>query len=153
MCVCVYIYNIYYIYYICVCVAVHLPSPNTDMILLSICWLLMSLDGMIDPLICPHCVYDPDRSLIGVSSWRVDGWDYTIKKVIKKLNTNKQRTGYVFVTIIRFSFSKVSLRMPYYLPIAGFILFPRVLVLCEIQTTLPSIWTWITVSIFYNDKH
>ena len=48
--------------------------------------------------------------------------------------------------------------LPYYLPIArgriiGFIPFPRVLVLCEIQSVSSRIWTRVTVSIFYDDNH
>ena len=47
--------------------------------------------------------------------------------------------------------------LPYYLPIAGgriigFIPFPRVLVLCEIQSVSSRIWTRITVSISYDDN-
>ena len=64
-----------------------------------------------------------------------------------------------------FSFSKTGCliraeepTLPYYLPIAGgriigFIPFPRVLVLCEMQSTSSSIWTRITVSISYDDNH
>ena len=48
--------------------------------------------------------------------------------------------------------------LPYYLPIAGrriigFITFPRVLVLCEIQSALSRIWTHVGVSISYDDNH
>ena len=48
--------------------------------------------------------------------------------------------------------------LPYYLPIAGgrvigFIPFPRVLVLCEIQPVSSRIWTRFAVSISYNDNH
>ena len=64
-----------------------------------------------------------------------------------------------------FFFSKTScltkaeeISLPYYLPIAGgrmirFIPFPRVLVLCEMQSVLSRIWTRVTVSISYNDNH
>ena len=46
----------------------------------------------------------------------------------------------------------------YYLPIAGgriirFIPFPRVSVLCEMQSVLSSIWTRVAVSISYEDNH
>ena len=46
----------------------------------------------------------------------------------------------------------------YYLPIAGgriigFIPFPRVLVLCEMQSVSSKIWTCVTVSISYNNNH
>ena len=46
----------------------------------------------------------------------------------------------------------------YYLPIAGgriigFIPFPRVLVLCEIQSVSSRIWTHVAVSISYDDNH
>ena len=48
--------------------------------------------------------------------------------------------------------------LPYYLPIAGgriigFIPFPRVLVLCEIQLISSRTWTRIDVSISYDDNH
>ena len=48
--------------------------------------------------------------------------------------------------------------LPYYLPIAGgrifgFIPFPRVLVLCEMQSFSSRILTRVTVSISYDDNH
>ena len=48
--------------------------------------------------------------------------------------------------------------LPYYLPIAGgriigFIPFPRVLVLCEVQSVSSRIWTHVAVSISYDDNH
>ena len=48
--------------------------------------------------------------------------------------------------------------LPYYLPIAGgriigFIPFPRVLVLCEMQSVSSRIWTRVAVSISYDDNH
>ena len=64
-----------------------------------------------------------------------------------------------------FSFSETSCltkaeepSLPYYLPIAGgriigFIPFPRVLVLCEMQSISSWIWTHGTVSIPYDDNH
>ena len=58
-----------------------------------------------------------------------------------------------------FSFSKAEEpSLPYYLPIAGgriigFILFPRVLVLCEMQSVSSRIWTRVAVSISYDDNH
>ena len=64
-----------------------------------------------------------------------------------------------------FSFSKTSCltmaeepSLPYYLPIAGgritgFIPFPRVLVLCEMQSVSSRIWTRVAVSISYDDNH
>ena len=64
-----------------------------------------------------------------------------------------------------FSFSWTScltkaeeLSLPYYLPIAGgriigFIPFPRVLVLCEMQSVSSRIWTRVAVSISYDDNH
>ena len=47
--------------------------------------------------------------------------------------------------------------LSYYLPIAGgriigFIPFPRVLVLCEMQSVRSRIWTRVTVSISYDDN-
>ena len=64
-----------------------------------------------------------------------------------------------------FSFSKTSCltkakepSLPYYLPIAGgwiigFIPFPRILVLCEMQSVSSRIWTRVAVSISYDDDH
>ena len=48
--------------------------------------------------------------------------------------------------------------LPYYLPIAGgriigFIPFPSVLVLCEMQSVSSRIWTRVAVSISYVDNH
>ena len=66
---------------------------------------------------------------------------------------------------LEFSFSLTSCRtkaeepsLSYYLPIAagriiGFIPFPRVLVLCEMQSVSSRIWTGIAVSISYDDNH
>ena len=47
--------------------------------------------------------------------------------------------------------------LPYYLPIAGgriigFIPFPRVLVLCEMQSLSSRIWTCVSVSISYDNN-
>ena len=64
-----------------------------------------------------------------------------------------------------FSFSKTSCltkaeepSLPYYLPIAGgriigFIPFPRVLVLCEMQSVKSRIWTRVAVSNSCDDNH
>ena len=64
-----------------------------------------------------------------------------------------------------FSFSKTSCltkaeepSLSNYLPIAGgriigFIPFPRVLVLCEMQSISSRIWTRVAVSISYDDNH
>ena len=64
-----------------------------------------------------------------------------------------------------FSFSLTScltkaqeISLPYYLPIAGgriirFIPFPRVLVLCEMQSASSRIWTRVVLSISYDDNH
>ena len=51
-----------------------------------------------------------------------------------------------------------ELSLPYYLPIAGgritgFVPFPRVLVLCEMQSVSSRIWTRVAVSISYVDTH
>ena len=48
--------------------------------------------------------------------------------------------------------------LSYYLPIAGgriigFIPFPKVLVLCEMQSVSSRIWTRVAVSISYDDNH
>ena len=67
--------------------------------------------------------------------------------------------------ISEFSFSKTSCltkaeepSLPYYLPIAGgriigFIPFPRVLVLCEMQSVSSRIWIRVTVSISCDNNH
>ena len=51
-----------------------------------------------------------------------------------------------------------ELCLPYYLPIAGgriigFIAFPSVLVLCEMQSVSSRIWTRVAVFISYDDNH
>ena len=43
--------------------------------------------------------------------------------------------------------------LSYHLPIAGFIPFPRVLALYEIQTASSRIWTQVAGSIFYDDNY
>ena len=64
-----------------------------------------------------------------------------------------------------FSFSLISCltkaeepSLPYYLPIVGgriigFIPFPKVLVLCEMQSVSCRIWNRVILSIFYDDNH
>ena len=64
-----------------------------------------------------------------------------------------------------FSFSETSClnkaeepSLPYYLPIdrgriIGFIPFPRVLVLCEMQSISSRIWTRVAESISFDDNH
>ena len=56
------------------------------------------------------------------------------------------------------SYSAEELILPYYLPIAGgriigFIPFPRVFVLCEMQSISSRVWTRVAVSISYDDNH
>ena len=84
------------------------------------------------------------------------------------------RTGYDTRSIFKwsltglnseFSFSYTRCRtkaekpsLPYYLPIdggriIGFIPFPIVLVLCEMQSVSSKIWTRVAVSISYDDNH
>ena len=79
------------------------------------------------------------------------------------------RTGYDIRSILKrsltglnseFSFSLTSCltkaeepSLPYYLSIAGFIPFPRVLVLCERQSVSSRIWTRVTMSISYDDNY
>ena len=51
-----------------------------------------------------------------------------------------------------------ELSLPYYLPVAGrsiirFIPFPKVLVLCEMQSVSFRFWTRVAVSISYDDNH
>ena len=56
-----------------------------------------------------------------------------------------------------YSFSKTEEPcLPYYLPTAGGRIiepFPRVLVLCEMQSVSSRIWTRVAVSISYDDNH
>ena len=71
--------------------------------------------------------------------------------------------GY-FEVLIQFFFSKTGClakpkepSLPYYLHIAGggiigFYFFPRVFVLCEMQSASSRIWTLIAVSISYDDN-
>ena len=59
---------------------------------------------------------------------------------------------YLFVT------KAEELSLSYYLPIAGgritgFIPFPRVLVLCEMQSASSRIWARVAVSISYDDNN
>ena len=60
---------------------------------------------------------------------------------------------------LEFSFTKAEEpSLSYYLPIdggriIGFIPFPRVLVLCEMQSVSSRIWTRVAVSISYDDNH
>ena len=81
-------------------------------------------------------------------------------------NDNHYTTGTALTGLnSEFSFSETSRltkaeepNLSYYLPIAGgriigFIPFPRVLVLCEIQLALPRIWSRVAVSISYDDSH
>ena len=104
-----------------------------------------------------------------------EGFQLNQKSVIIIIFTNPSaRAGYDTKSIFKrsltglnseFSFSKTSCLTkaeehspPYYLPIAGgrifgFIPFPRVLVLCEMQSVLSRIWTCVAVSISYADNH
>ena len=78
-----------------------------------------------------------------------------------KVNFKRSLTG----LNSEFSFSQTSCltkaeepSLPYYLPIAGgritgFIPFPRVLGLCEMQSLSSKIWTHVAVSISYDDNH
>ena len=78
-----------------------------------------------------------------------------------KVNFKRSLTG----LNSEFSFSKTSClnkaeetSLSYYLPIAGgriigFIPFPRVLVLCEMQLVSARIWTSVAVSISYHGNH
>ena len=97
-----------------------------------------------------------------------------IQKTILIFTNPTARAGYDTRSIFKrsltgfnseFSFSQTSCltkveepRLPYYLPIAGgriigFIPFPRVLVLCEMQLVSARIWTRVTVSISYDGYH
>ena len=99
---------------------------------------------------------------------------YTHSYMISIFTNPSARTGYdkrsIFkqsLTVLNseFSFSWTSCltkaeetSLPYYLPIAGrriigFIPFPRVLVLCEMQSVSSRIWTCVTVSISYDHSH
>ena len=76
--------------------------------------------------------------------------------IINKLFLNHHHHHHHHVALV----ARISLilSLPYYLPIAGgriigFIPFPRVLVLCEMQSVSSRIWTRVAVSIFYDDSH
>ena len=112
-------------------------------------------------------------------SWREKVVDTFLKGINLKLNvilfTNPStRAGYDTSSVFKwsltglnseFSFSSTSCltkaeepSLSYYLPIAGgriigFIPFPRVLVLCEMQSVSSRIWPRVAVSISYDDNH
>ena len=79
--------------------------------------------------------------------------------------TQGQFLSGVLQVLIQFYFSYSSClikaeetSLHYYLPIAGeivigFIPFPRVLVMCEMQSVSSRIWTRVAVSITYDDNH
>ena len=91
-------------------------------------------------------------------------WDYTY---LPTPPLGQDMTQGQFLTGFNsdFSFSYTSCltkaeepSLPHYLPIAGgriigFIPFPRVLVLCEMQSVSSRIWTRIALSISYDDNH
>ena len=98
-------------------------------------------------------------------------FSYTVLSIFTNPST---RAGYDTRSIFKwsltglnseFSFSLTSwftkaeeLSLSYYLPIAGgriigFIPFPRVLVLCEMQSVSSKNWTCVAVSISYDDNH
>ena len=67
------------------------------------------------------------------------------------------RAGYDTRSIFKRSLTEEP-SLSYYLPIARgriieFIPFPRVLVLCEMQSVSSRIWTRVAVSISYEDNH
>ena len=101
-------------------------------------------------------------------------WQYSLNANKSYLPNPSARAGYDTRSIFKrsltglnseFSFSSTSCltkaeepSLPYYLPIAGgriigFIPFPRVLVLCEMQSVSFRIWTRVAVSISYDDNH
>ena len=70
------------------------------------------------------------------------------------------RAGYDTRSIFKSSLTGLNSEpsLPFYLPIVGrriigFIPFPRVLVLCEMQSVSSRIWTRVAVSIPYDDNH
>ena len=94
--------------------------------------------------------------------------------ILSYLPTPSARAGYDTRSIFKrsltgwnseYSFSETSWfikaeepNLPYYLPVAGgriigFIHFPMVLVLCEMQLVSSRIWTRVAVSISYDDNH
>ena len=75
---------------------------------------------------------------------------YDIRSILKR-----SLTGLNSPTLVA---SPEEPSLPYYFPIAegriiGFIPFPRVLVLCEVQSVSSRIWTRIAVSISYEDNN
>ena len=81
----------------------------------------------------------------------------------------RQKVNFFMQCLTRFAFRVFLLRLvvilrlkspvfPTILPITGarivrFILFPKILTFCEMQTASSRIWTWVTMSIFSDDTH
>ena len=119
---------------------------------LTVPWSEISLDNTVD-LLSDHVVFLRYHIYHSLRSGRI--WH--------KVNffLNRSLTGLKS----EFSFSLTSCltkaeepNLSYYLPIAvgriiGFIPFPRVLVLCEMQSVSSRIWTRVAVSISYDDNH
>ena len=96
-------------------------------------------------------------------------WDWSIFTQLLSLGRIWHKVNFLKRSLTglnsEFSFSKTSCltkaeepSLPYYLPIAGgriigSIPFPRVLVLCEMQSVTSRIWTCVTVSISYDDNY
>ena len=81
---------------------------------------------------------------------------YDTRSIFKRSLTGLNSEYSLFLTSCLIKAEKPSL--PYYLPIAGrrdigYIPFPRVLVLCEMQSVSSRIWTRVAVSIFYDNNH
>ena len=84
------------------------------------------------------------------------GQDMTQGQFFKRSLTGLNSEFSFFLTSCLTKAEEISL--PYYLPIAGgriigFVPFPRVLVLCKMQSVSSRIWTRVTVSISYDDNH
>ena len=115
-----------------------------------------------------HCMYP----WLSLSSKINKSWKFW--SIIIILSNPSVRAGYDTSSIFKqsltgliskFSFSKSSCltkaeehSLSFYLPIAGgriigFISFPRVLTLCEMQSVWSRIWTRVAVSIFYDDNN
>ena len=81
---------------------------------------------------------------------------YDTRSIFKRCLTGLNSEFFLLLDLLPHQGWRTSL--PYYLPIAGgrligFIPFPRVLVLCEMQSVSSSIWTRVAVSISYDDNH
>ena len=123
---------------------------------------------------CQGSIYGSNRSTGKLLVFDWNGWNHMILHTLSYLPNPSTRAGYDTRSIFKwsltglnseFSFSYTSCltkaaesSLPYYLPISGgrtigFIPFPRVLRLCEMQSVKSRIWTRVAVSNSRDDNH